>query len=47
MDEATRFNLVYAIVGTLLIVGVPLLVRYRHRRKREKLRRRGIKTHGH
>ena len=26
MDEATRYTLVYAIVGTLLLIGVPALI---------------------
>ncbi len=47
MDEATRFTLVYVIVGMLLLVGVPALIVYLRRRKREKLRRRGIKRYGH
>ena len=47
MDEATRYTLVYAIIGVLLLIGVPTLVLYLRRRKREKLRRRGIKTYGH
>lgn len=47
MDEATRYTLVFGIVGILLLVSVPVLVIYLRRRKREKLRRRGIKTYGH
>ncbi|MEA1085506.1 LPXTG cell wall anchor domain-containing protein [Sphingomonas sp. M6A6_1c] len=47
MDEATRFTLVYAIIGVLLLIGVPALIVYLRKRKREKLRRRGIKTYGH
>ncbi|MET0373376.1 MULTISPECIES: hypothetical protein [unclassified Sphingomonas] len=47
MDEATRYTLVYAIVGTLLLIGVPALIVHLRRRKREKLRRRGIKRYGH
>jgi LPXTG-motif cell wall-anchored protein len=47
MDEATRYTLVYAIVGLLLLIGIPTLIVYLRRRKREKLRRRGIKTYGH
>ena len=44
---ATRFTLVYGIIGILLLVGIPMLIVYLRRRKREKLRRRGIKTYGH
>ena len=47
MDEATRLTLVYAIIGVLLLIGVPALIVYLRKRKREKLRRRGIKTYGH
>ena len=47
MDEATRLTLVYAIIGVLLLCGVPSLIVYLRRRKREKLRRRGIKRYGH
>ncbi len=47
MDEATRHTLVYVIVGFLLVIGVPALILHLRRRKREKLRRRGIKRYGH
>ncbi len=47
MDEATRHTLVFLIIGALLVVGVPALVLYLRKRRREKLRRRGIKTYGH
>ena len=47
MDEQTRFTIVYVILGALLVLGVPALVLYLRRRRREKLRRRGIKTYGH
>ena len=47
MDEATRLTLVYGIIGILLLVGVPWLALHLRRRKRDKLRRRGIKRYGH
>lgn len=47
MDEATRHLLVLVIIGALLLVGVPILIVYLRRRKRDKLRRRGIKRYGH
>ncbi len=47
MDEATRHLLVLIIIGTLLLIGVPALIVYLRRRKRDKLRRRGIKRYGH
>ncbi|WP_287977380.1 hypothetical protein [Sphingomonas sp.] len=47
MDEATRYTIVYGIIGLLLLIGIPSLTVYLRRRRREKLRRRGIKTYGH
>ncbi len=47
MDEATRLTLVYVIIGLILLIGTPALVVYLRRRKRDKLRRRGIKRYGH
>jgi type II secretory pathway pseudopilin PulG len=47
MDEATRHTIVLAIIAVLLVVGVPALLLYLRKRKREKLRRRGIKRYGH
>jgi len=37
----------YALIGAMFLVATPLLIVNMRRRKREKLRRRGIKTHGH
>jgi cytochrome c oxidase assembly factor CtaG len=47
MDDFTRLTIAYAIVGVLLVIGIPMTILQLRRRKREKLRRRGIKTHGH
>ncbi len=47
MDETTRHTIVYAIIAFLLVVGIPTLILYLRKRKREKLRRRGIKRYGH
>lgn len=47
MDETTRLSLVYAIVAALLIFGVPAMVLHLRKRRRDKLRRRGIKRYGH
>jgi type II secretory pathway pseudopilin PulG len=47
MDETTRYTIVAAIVGVLLLIGIPWLIVHSRRRKREKLRLRGIKTYGH
>jgi hypothetical protein len=47
MDETTRYTIVTAIVGVLLLIGILWLIVHSRRRKREKLRLRGIKTYGH
>jgi len=47
LDEATRLTIVFIIVAALLVVGTPLLILKLRQRKRDKLRRRGIKRHGH
>jgi len=47
MDEATRYTLVLVIVGVLLLIGIPVSIVTWRKRKRDKLRRRGIKTYGH
>ena len=44
IDHATIAWLIIAAAG---LVGLPLLVRFRHRRRRQQLRRRGIKRYGH
>jgi len=47
MDEFTRFSVVYAIIGTGLVLGIPATLIRLRKRKREKLRRRGVKRYGH
>jgi hypothetical protein len=47
MFDWTRELVAYAIIGCILLVGTPILLSVRKRRKRERLRRRGIKTYGH
>ncbi len=47
MDEATRHTLVIAIIAVQLLIGTPVLVLKLRKRKRDKLRRRGIKRYGH
>jgi hypothetical protein len=47
MDEFTRYSIVCAIVGIVVVVGLPMSAIFLRKRKREKLRRRGIKTYGH
>ncbi len=47
MIELSRELVAYAIIGVLVAVAVPTAIVAMRRRKREKLRRRGIKTYGH
>ncbi len=43
----SRELLAYAIIGIVVLIGAPLLGVVLHRRKRRKLRQRGIKRYGH
>ena len=45
--DLSRELLAYAIIGVVLLVGGPALAVMLHRRKRRKLRQRGIKRYGH
>lgn len=45
--DITRELLAYAIIGVVLSIGGPALGIMLHRRKRRKLRQRGIKRYGH
>lgn len=47
MLELSRETIAFGIIGVLLVVGAPWLGYTLRRRKRERLRRRGIKTYGH
>lgn len=47
MFELTRELIAYAIIGLVVIIGAPVMGVMLQRRKREKLRRRGIKRYGH
>lgn len=47
MDLPDRILLAIAIIAGATLIVVPLMVRHLRRRRREKLRRRGIKTYGH
>jgi hypothetical protein len=42
-----REILAYAIMGTIALIAIPTAIATLRRQKRVKLRRRGIKTHGH
>jgi len=45
--DLEREFVAYGIIGTIAIVAIPVVIVALRRRKREKLRRRGIKTYGH
>ncbi len=47
MDETWRLFIAYGIVGTIVLFAIPAGLIYARKRKREKLRRRGIKRYGH
>lgn len=47
MDETSRFFIAYAIIGVIAVVGVPAMLIYARKRRREMLRRRGVKRYGH
>jgi LPXTG-motif cell wall-anchored protein len=47
MIDITRETVAYLIMGMAALVGLPLLFLRLRRRRREKLRRRGIKRYGH
>ena len=47
MFDLSREMIAYGIVGFLLVIGLPWLGYTLRKRKRERLRRRGIKKYGH
>ena len=47
MFDLSREMIAYGIVGFLLVIGLPWLGHTLRKRKRERLRRRGIKKYGH
>ncbi|MBW6527181.1 hypothetical protein KZ813_10050 [Sphingomonas sp. RHCKR7] len=47
MIDVTRELVAYAIIGAVLLVGIPSAIVILRRRHRQKLRRRGIKRYGH
>ncbi|WP_428968470.1 hypothetical protein ACQR50_11840 [Sphingomonas sp. Xoc002] len=47
LEFLEREQLAYVIIGIVLVVGLAFAIPYSRRRKREKLRRRGIKKYGH
>lgn len=47
LEFLEREQLAYVIIGIVLAAGLAFAIPYSRRRKREKLRRRGIKKYGH
>jgi hypothetical protein len=47
MIEITREIIAYTIIAIIVAIAVPVVVRMRIKRHRDRLRRRGIKRHGH
>ena len=47
MIEIGRELIAYGLIGLIVAIALPVLGRIWIRRKREKLRRRGIKRYGH
>ena len=47
MDDFTRFAIAGAIITGILVAAMSWSILTHRRRKREKLRRRGVKTYGH
>ncbi|MDQ1230201.1 MULTISPECIES: hypothetical protein [unclassified Sphingomonas] len=47
LEFLEREQLAYLIIGAVLLSVVAFAIPYMRRRKREKLRRRGIKKYGH
>jgi uncharacterized membrane protein len=45
--DTTREIIAYGLIGLIIMVAIPIISIALVRRKRQKLRRRGIKTHGH
>jgi hypothetical protein len=45
--DTTREIIAYGLIGLIIAAAIPIISIALVRRKRQKLRRRGIKTHGH
>jgi hypothetical protein len=45
--DVSREMIAYGLIGTVALVATPVIIALVRRRKREKLRRRGIKRYGH
>jgi ABC-type polysaccharide transport system permease subunit len=47
MIEITRETIAYTIIAIIVVISVPVIIRMQLKRHRDRLRRRGIKRHGH
>lgn len=47
LEDLSRELVAYAIIGVVLLIGIPTIAIILRNRRRRKLRRRGIKTYGH
>lgn len=47
LEDLSRELVAYAIIGVVLLIGIPTIAIILRNRRRQKLRRRGIKTYGH
>ncbi len=45
--DIEREFVAYAIIGAIVVVAIPAIIIGMRRRRRQNLRRRGIKTYGH
>lgn len=47
LEELSRELVAYAIIGIVLVIGIPAIAISLRNRRRQRLRRRGIKKYGH
>jgi hypothetical protein len=45
--DISRDMIAYALIGLTVVIAIPVITTVVQRRKRDKLRRRGIKRYGH
>ncbi len=46
-EDLSRELVAYAIIGVIALIAIPTIAITMRNRRRQKLRRRGIKTYGH
>ncbi len=46
-EDLSRELVAYAIIGVIALIAIPTIAITLRNRRRQKLRRRGIKTYGH